>query len=118
VHCGDLVFNRRYPFVDNSAGASVKHWPIALEAARKKFDKNTMFVFGHAFDPQKVIGTMDDVILMQDFMEKLETYVATSIKAGKTKEQILAVTSIPGVTEWQGDGIQRGIASAYEELTA
>ena len=118
VHTGDLVFNRRYPFVDNSAGASVKHWPIALEAARKKFDKNTMFVFGHAFDPQKVIGTMDDVILMQDFMEKLEAYVATSIKAGKTKEEILAATSIPGVTEWQGDGIQRGISAAYEELMA
>ena len=54
VHTGDLVFNRRYPFVDNSAGASVKHWPVTLEQAQKKFDKNTLFVFGHAFDPQKV----------------------------------------------------------------
>ena len=117
VHTGDLVFNRRYPFVDNSAGASVKHWPIALEAARKKFDKDTLFVFGHAFDPQKVTGTMDDVIAMQNFMEKLEDYVASSIKAGKTKDEILQATSIPGITDWQGDGIQRGITAAYEELT-
>ena len=118
VHTGDLVFNRRYPFVDNSAGASVKHWPVALEQSQKKFDKNTLFVFGHAFDPQKVTGTMDDVIAMQNFMEKLEDYVAGSIKAGKTKDQILQATSIPGVTDWQGDGIQRGITAAYEELTA
>ncbi|MDB5008902.1 MAG: blm [Mucilaginibacter sp.] len=117
VHAGDLVFNRRYPFVDNSAGASVKHWPIALEQARKKFDKNTLFVFGHAFDPQKVIGNMGDVIAMQNFMEKLEDYVASSIKAGKTKDEILQATSIPGITDWQGEGIQRGITAAYEELT-
>jgi cyclase len=117
VHTGDLVFNRRYPFVDNSAGASVKHWPLALEAARKNFDKDTLFVFGHAFDPQKVTGTMDDVIAMQNFMEKLEDYVAGCIKAGKTKDEILQATSIPGITDWQGDGIQRGITAAYEELT-
>src|SRR5476651_648028 len=102
VHTGDLVFNRRYPFVDRSAGASVQHWAVALEKARKKFDKDTMFVFGHAFDPQKVIGTMDDVIAMQNFMEKLEDYVASGIKAGKTKEDILKTTSIPGITDWQG----------------
>ncbi len=117
VHMGDLVFNRRYPFVDNSAGASVQHWPVALEKARKKFDKDTMFVFGHAFDPEKVVGTMDDVIAMQNFMEKLEDYVAGSIKAGKSKDDILKATSIPGITDWQGDGIARGITAAYEELT-
>ncbi len=117
VHAGDLVFNRRYPFVDNSAGASAKHWPQALEQATKQFNKDTMFVFGHAFDPQKVIGTMDDVKAMQNFMEKLQAYVAGGIKAGKTKEEILQATSIPGVSDWQGDGIQRGITAAYEELT-
>jgi len=117
VHMGDLVFNRMYPYVDNSAGASVKHWPIALEQATRKFDKNTMFVFGHSADPQKVIGTMDDVKAMQNFMEKLEAYVAAGVKAGKTQDELTKVTSIPGVTDWQGDGIQRGIQAAYEELT-
>ena len=117
VHMGDLVFNRMYPFVDNSAGASAKHWPVVLEQATKKFDKNTMFVFGHAADPQKVIGTMDDVKAMQNFMEKLGTYVAGAIKAGKTKDEILAATSIPGVTDWKGDGIKWGTEAAYEELT-
>lgn len=117
VHMGDLVFNRMYPFVDNRAGASVKHWPVALEQATKKFDKNTMFVFGHAADPQKVIGTMDDVKAMQNFMEKLEAYVADGVKAGKSLDDLKTATSIPGVSDWQGSGIQRGIQSAYEELT-
>jgi len=117
VHAGDLVFNRRYPFVDNSAGASVQHWAVALEKARKKFDKDTMFIFGHAFDPEKVVGTMDDIIAMQNYMEKLEAYVAGGIKAGKSKEDILKTTSIPGITDWQGQGVGNSITAAYEELT-
>ena len=118
VHTGDLVFNRRYPFVDRSAGASCKHWPIALESALKTFDSNTQYVFGHAFDPIKVTGTAEDLKLMQDFMLKLVAFVESSIKAGKTKEEIMAATAIPGVTQWQGDGINRGLQAAYEELTA
>jgi glyoxylase-like metal-dependent hydrolase (beta-lactamase superfamily II) len=118
VHTGDLVFNRRYPFVDRKAGASVKHWAVALEAAQKKFDKDTLFVFGHAFDPNKVTGTMDDLAAMQNFLEKLYAYVDSSVKAGKTKEEILATKAIPGITEWQGDGIERGLTAAYEEATS
>jgi len=117
VHMGDLVFNRRYPFIDRSAGASVKNWPVALEAAQKKFDKNTLFVFGHAFDPLKVTGNMEDVKAMQDFMVKLADFVQSSIKAGKSKNEILQAKSIPGVTEWQGDGIDRGLTAAYEEFS-
>ncbi len=118
VHMGDLVFNRRYPFIDRSAGASVKNWPVALEMAQKKFDKDTLFVFGHAFDPLKVTGNMEDIKAMQNFMEKLAAFVQTSIKAGKTKQEILQAKSIPGVTDWQGDGIDRGLTAAYEEFSA
>lgn len=118
VHCGDQVFNRLYPYIDRSAGASCKHWPVALEQAQKQFNKDTIFVYGHAFDPTKVTGTMADLKAMQNYMERLVAFVDGSIKAGKTKEQILAATAIPGVTDWQGDGIQRGLTAAYEELTA
>ncbi|OOQ60304.1 MBL fold metallo-hydrolase [Mucilaginibacter pedocola] len=118
VHTGDMVFNKMHPYIDRSAGASCKHWPLALEAATKHFDKNTQYVFGHAFEPLKVIGTTEDVKQMQDYMEKLVAFVESSIKAGKTKDEVLAAKAIPGVTLWQGDGIQRSLTAAYEELTA
>ncbi|TWR25021.1 MBL fold metallo-hydrolase [Mucilaginibacter achroorhodeus] len=118
VHCGDQVFNRKYPYVDRSAGASCKNWPLALEAAQKQFSKDTIFVFGHAFDPDKVVGTMADLKAMQNYMERLVDFVGSEIKAGKTKEQVLAAKAIPGVTDWQGDGIERSLTAAYEELTA
>jgi len=118
VHMGDLIFNRRYPFIDKSAGASVANWPIALEKAQKKFDKDTLFVFGHAFDPQKVTGNMDDIKAMQNYMERLIDFVQSSIKAGKTKDEIIQAKAIPGVTDWQGDGINRSLEAAYQEFSS
>lgn len=118
VHMGDLIFNRRYPFIDKSAGASVKNWPVTLEMAQKKFDKDTLFVFGHAFDPLKVTGDMEDIKAMQNYMEKLADFVQSSIKGGKSKDEILQAKSIPGVTDWQGDGINRSLEAAYQEFTS
>lgn len=118
VHTGDLVFNRRYPVVDPKAGASVRHWAVALEAAQKQFNKDTLFVFGHAFDPEKVTGTMDDLKAMQNYMENLVVFVGAQIKAGKTKAEVLQATSVPGVTDWQGQGIQRSLGAAFDELSA
>ena len=118
VHMGDLVFNRRYPFIDKSAGASVTNWPLALEAAQKKFDKETIFIFGHAFDPEKVIGTKEDLKAMQNYLERLADYVQSSIKAGKSKEEILQTKAIPGVDDWQGDGINRSLEAAYQEFSS
>ena len=32
------------------------------------------------------------------------------------KEDILKITTIPNAPEWQGDGIQRSLSAAYDEL--
>lgn len=116
VHTGDLVFNRRYPVVDPSAGASIRNWSVVLGRAQKQFNKDTLFVFGHAFDPQKITGSMDDIKAMQNYMDRLADFVTAQIKAGKTKDEVLAATSIPGVTDWQGNGIKGSLGAAYDEL--
>jgi cyclase len=115
AHVGDLVFNRRWAFIDRSAGASIKNWIIVLDKIQQEFDNDTLFVFGHAFDPEKVTGNKADIKAMQDYLKNLLAFVNSQIKAGKSKDEILKATSIPGVTEWQGDGIERGLQSAYEE---
>ena len=118
AHMGDLVFNRRWPFVDRSAGASVSNWIVVLDSALKKYDNDTLFVFGHAFDPDKVTGNKDDLRAMKDMLSRLLDFVGDWVKAGKSKEDLLKEKAIPGVTEWQGDGIDRPLQAAYEELTA
>ncbi len=116
AHLGDLVFNRQWAFIDRSAGASVKNWILALDKIQKDFDKDTRFIFGHAFDPEKVTGNLQDIIAMRDYLINLLAFVNAEIKAGKTKEQIIKAVAIPGVSEWQGEGIERGLDAAYEEV--
>ena len=114
---GDLVFNRRHPFVDRSAGASMKSWVTVLDKALKKYDNKTVFVYGHSGDGYDVTGKKADLEAFRDYLGNVLKLTEAGIKAGKTKEEILKATEIPGSPEWKGDGIQRPLTAAWEELT-
>lgn len=116
VHCGDLVFNRRHPYVDRNSGANMKNWMEVLNKGLKEFDKKTKYVFGHAATGYEVRGTADDVKAFRDYLGNVLKFVEGEIKAGKTKEEVLKATIIPGGEEWKTDGIQRPLGAAWEEL--
>ncbi len=116
VHVGDLVNNRRYPFIDRTAGASIRNWITVLEKATRKFDNKTIYVFGHASEGHEVYGKKEDVLLMKDYFEKLLAFTEEELKKGTTKEAFLQYKTIPGVTEWKGDGINRSLTAAWEEI--
>jgi len=82
------------------------------------FDNNTIFVFGHAFDPEKITENKEDIKAFKDYLEKLLVFVDGEIKAGKSKEEVLKATDVPCVTEWKGDGIASSLQSAYEEFAS
>ena len=56
-------------------------------------------------------------IILMFSLKSTAQIVKAEIKAGKTKEDILKATTIPGAPEWQGDGIVRSLTAAYTELT-
>lgn len=116
VHMGDLVFNRRHPFIDRTAGANIHNWMEVLEKATKKYNKKTIFIYGHAADGYEVTGNREDLKAFCNYLEKLLAFAQREFKAGKSKEEFLKNTMIPGVTEWKGDGIQRPLTAAYEEV--
>jgi len=118
VHMGDLMFNRRHPFVDRSAGASMKSWITVLDKTTSHFSNDTIFVFGHASDGYEVTGTKDDLKAFGEYLGKVLIFVDGEIKAGKTKDEVLKTTELPFETQWKGDGLQRPLQAAYEELTA
>jgi cyclase len=118
VHAGDLMFNRRHPFVDRGAGASIKNWIAVLDKTVQKFDAKTVYVFGHAADGYDVTGNADDLRLFSDYLGKILQFTESEIKAGKTKEEFLKTTTLPFDTQWKGDGLSRPLQAAYEELTA
>ena len=117
VHLGDLMFNRRHPYIDKSSGASISNWITVLDKAVNKFGKKTRFICGHAAEGYDVIVKRDDVKLFGDYLEKVLAFVEAAIKSGKSKEEILKAPGIPGVTEWKGDGMERPLNAAYAELT-
>lgn len=116
VHCGDLVFNRRHPFVDRGAGANMKSWITVIEKALSTFDSQTRFVYGHAGTGFDITGTADDLKAFRDYIGNVLKFVEGEIKAGKSKEEILKATLIPGSEAWKTEGIQRPVQAAWEEL--
>lgn len=116
VHCGDLIFNRRYPFIDQSAGARIDNWIEILQQHQSYFDDETLFIFGHAGEGYSVTGNKDDIAAFADYLTALLEFVSKEIKAGKSKDQIMSATAIPGAPQWKGDGIERCLSAAYEEL--
>jgi cyclase len=118
AHMGDLLFNRRHPYVDRSAGANIKSWIEVLNKTMNKLDKKTKYVYGHAADGFEVTGTTDDLKKFADYLDAVLKFTESEIKAGKTKEEFLKATTFPGIGEWKSDGIQRPLGAAWDELTA
>jgi cyclase len=116
VHMGDLVFNKRHPFVDRSAGANMRNWITVLDKAVKEFNKKTIYIFGHSLVPGEETGTAEDIKKFGGYLSAVLAFTEAEIKAGKTKEEFLKATTIPGAPEWSGDGIQRPLTAAWEEL--
>ena len=117
VHMGDLVFNRRHPYIDKTAGADISNWIKLLDKTTSTFDGKTQYVCGHAADGYDITIKTDDLKSFRDYLGNLLKFVGDGIKAGKTKEEILKAAEIPGSPEWKGDGIERPLAAAYQELT-
>ena len=118
VHMGDLMFNRRHPFVDKSAGANMGNWIKVLDKAVTTFDTNTKIVCGHSAEGYDIIASTTDLKSFGDYLGNVLKFVDGEIKAGKTKEEILKATTFPGIGEWKGDGLSRPLEAAYTELTA
>lgn len=118
VHTGDLMFNRRHPFVDRSSGASIHNWIKVLDMTMITFPKSTTYVFGHAAEGYPVLGSKDDLLAFKNYLDALLMHVSKEIALGKSKEEIVKATGIPDAPEWKGDGITRPLTAAFEELTS
>ncbi len=115
AHMGDLLFNQLPPFIDRTAGANIKNWITVLQKAQKTFDKDTLFIFGHAGDPEKVTGSKEELAAFEDYLGKLLDFVGAEIKTGKSRDEIIKVKDIPGVS-WKNSGAERCLGAAYDEL--
>lgn len=117
MHLGDLMFNKRHPRVDRTTGASIKNWIEALDKIQKQGNKDTIYIFGHSLVAGEETGDAENLKKFQDYLSKVLRFAETEVKKGATKEEFSKHTSIPGVTEWTGEGIERTLTAAWEEAS-
>jgi glyoxylase-like metal-dependent hydrolase (beta-lactamase superfamily II) len=117
VHMGDLVFNRRHPYVDRTSGASIANWIKVLDKTLATFDMNTQYICGHAEDGYDVLCKADDLKAFKNYLGNVLKFTEDKIKDGFMKEEIVKAKGIPGSPEWKGSGIERPLNAAYAELT-
>jgi glyoxylase-like metal-dependent hydrolase (beta-lactamase superfamily II) len=117
MHIGDLLFNKRHPYVDRNAGANIENWIKVLDKIQKKSDKDTIYIFGHSLNAGEETGTAENLKKFQDYLGKVLQFAEAEIKKGVSKEEFIKNTAIPGNTEWSGNGIERPLTAAYEEIS-
>ena len=124
VHMGDLMFNQRHPVVDCPAGATLRNWMTVLERVPKEHAPDTVYIFGHAnttLGPSGIVGSEPDLVRFHDYLGALLAFVEAQHKAGKTRDEILAMRDpLPGFENFGRFGQANprdALTCAYEEVT-
>jgi glyoxylase-like metal-dependent hydrolase (beta-lactamase superfamily II) len=118
AHMGDLMFNRLHPVIDRVNGASITGWSAILKKVAAELPADTVYIFGHAGAKFEVTGSRNELNYHSNYLMALLEYVREQIKAGKTRDQIVASTDTIKGFEDYGPLIARPLGPAYDEVTA
>ena len=117
AHMGDLMFNRLHPVIDRTNGASIANWTTVLNTVAAELPADTIYIFGHAGSKFDVTGTRADLVYHGKYLAALLEYVREQVKAGKTREEVVASTDVIKGFEDYGPLIARPLGPAYDEVT-
>ena len=122
AHMGDLMFNQRHPVVDRAAGATLRNWMKVLDGTIKDHSSDTTYIFGHANTGLPVTGTAADLTRFRDYLGALLAFVEAQVKAGKTRDEVLAMrdplAGFEGFGRFGQAGPRDALTCAYEEVTS
>ncbi|MEM7228287.1 MAG: MBL fold metallo-hydrolase [Planctomycetota bacterium] len=111
LHMGDLMFHELHPFIDRPAGANTMLWQQFLAKAMDYCDADTIVIPGHGD-----ITDRSAIPMMIEYFDVLRDTVRDAIAAGKTRDDISAMT--PDVFASRGfERMMPGcLGSMYDEL--
>ena len=122
VHMGDLMFHQRHPVVDRSAGATLRGWAANLDRAVADHANDTVYIFGHSGTGLPVTGSPADLARFKDYIGALMAFVEAQVKAGKSRDEILAMRDpLAGFENFGRFGQANprdALTCAYEEVTS
>jgi glyoxylase-like metal-dependent hydrolase (beta-lactamase superfamily II) len=121
VHMGDLMFNQRHPVVDRAAGATIRNWMTVLDRTTRDHTNDTVYIFGHANTGLPVTGGATELTRFRDYLGGLLAFVDSHVKAGRSREEILAMRDpLKGFESFGRFGNPNprdALTCAYEEIT-
>lgn len=85
LHCGDLFFHGRHPYVDDGAGATPAGWITCVDAMLSLCDGDTVVVPGH--------GEITDRTGLEGqkaYFQRLQRMVETGMREGRSRGEIVA----------------------------
>lgn len=116
AHVGDLMFSHLHPVIDRVNGANIANWSVILKKVAADLPNDTIYIFGHAAPGRDVTGDRADLLHHADYLTALLDYVRAQVKAGKTREQVVALTDIIKGFEDYGPLIARPLGPAFDEV--
>lgn len=99
LHCGDIFFNGRYPFIDGSTGGRINGMVAAAEKALSMADNDTKIVPGHG-----ALATKGELTRYRDMLSSARDRVQTLKSEGKTMEQAVAARPLADLEAVWGKG--------------
>ncbi len=119
VHLGDLLNNRGFPNADAPSGASIHSWVQVLETIAPEFAADTTYIFGHNEAGFPPVGGRDDLYYQRDYFSAVIDAADRALREGRSREQAVAIESLPGYTHFGGTASRLGLAVgiAYDELS-
>ena len=103
---------------EDDARASLANWIKMTEAIAKTYDKDTVFIAGHSGTKFPVTCAQADLMVMRDYITALLGFVTTQIKAGKSRDEIIAIKDVLKGFDDHGPLTAGPLTAAYDELTA
>lgn len=97
--CGDLMFNGKYPYIDENMGGNIDNYITALDYLAKLCNNDTVIVPGHG-----PLASKSDLESYKRMLEYTQKGVQMDYLLGKSLEEVLANKSITANFDAQGYG--------------
>ncbi|MBO9490283.1 MBL fold metallo-hydrolase [Endozoicomonas sp. G2_1] len=115
IHAGDLVFNRRFPFIDIDNGGSVAGYIAGIEKVIKVANTDTKIISGHG--QTATIADLEASIIM---LTETHSIIKELIQQGLSLEAIKALAPLDKYKEkwdWAFISSDRMITTHYYDIT-
>ncbi|UCC24024.1 MAG: MBL fold metallo-hydrolase [Gemmatimonadales bacterium] len=112
LHCGDLFFHGRHPYVDDTAGATPAGWIRCVDAMLDLCDGDTVVVPGHGevTDRAGLVG-------QKAYFQALQGMVEQALAEGRSKDEVMALEA-PELVALAGSDrhLPRNLGIVYDEM--